>query len=257
MSDEVLTEKNGEVFTVKINRPEVANAVNGFTAEKLAEAFQKFEEDETLRVAVLCGAGANFCSGADLEAVQNLDSEKANPLHKDMSRIGPMGPTRMSLSKPVIAAISGFAVAGGLELACWCDLRVMEEDAVIGFFNRRWGVPLIDGGTQRLPRLVGLSNALDLILTGKEVGAEEAKNMGFANRVVEEGEALDEALELGFKISNFPQNCLLRDRDSVYKGFGLDFEEGLKIEFENGLKVIETGEPEKGAQEFSKVKEED
>lgn len=256
MSEEVLTEKDGEIFTVTINRPEVKNAVNGPTAKKLAKAFRKFDEDENLKVAIFRGAGETFCSGADLEAVQDLSSDEANPLHKDMSKMGPMGPTRMDLSKPVIAVISGYAVAGGLELACWCDLRVMEEDAVIGFFNRRWGVPLIDGGSQRLPRLIGMSNALDLILTGREVGAAEAKEMGFANRVVEEGKGREKAEEIASKISDFPQNCLLKDRDSVYRGFDLDLEEGLKIEFENGLEVIETGEPEEGASEFSNREEE-
>ncbi len=256
MSEEVLTEKDGEIFTVTINRPEVKNAVNGPTAKKLAKAFRKFDEEKDLKVAIFRGVGETFCSGADLEAVQDLSSDKANPLHKDMSKMGPMGPTRMDLSKPVIAVISGYAVAGGLELACWCDLRVMEEDAVIGFFNRRWGVPLIDGGSQRLPRLIGMSNALDLILTGREVGAEEAKEMGFANRVVERGNGREKAEEIASKISDFPQNCLLKDRDSVYRGFDVDLEEGLKIEFENGLEVIETGEPEEGASEFSNRGEE-
>src|SRR4051794_12127633 len=181
---EVRVQRDGPVTTVILDRPAVRNAVDGPTAERLAEAFRAFEADESARVAVLWGAGGTFCAGADLKA---LGGERSNRVAPDGD--GPMGPTRMALSKPVIAAIAGHAVAGGLELACWCDLRVVEEDAVLGVFCRRWGVPLIDGGTVRLPRLIGLSRALDLILTGRPVDAHEAHAIGLANRVVGVGEA--------------------------------------------------------------------
>lgn len=247
---EVLVEKNGPVCTVILNRPEVRNAVDRRTAEMLAEAFREFERDPRLHVAVLWGAGGTFCAGADLQGVAELSEGKANRLDPDMTRDGPMGPTRMQLSKPVIAAISGYAVAGGLELACWCDLRVMERDAVLGVFCRRFGVPLIDGGTQRLPRLIGLSRALDLILTGRPVGAEEALAMGLVNRVVEPGKAREEAEKLAAQIASYPQLCLRSDRRAVYRGLYGDWEKGLELEFQLGLEVIASGETQRGARRF-------
>jgi len=190
---EVLIEKQDSICTIIINRPDVRNAVDRNTADKLADAFRVFDRDDGLSVAVLCGNGGNFCSGADLKAISG-NVEKVNRLSDNMTEDVPMGPSRMMLSKPVIAAVSGYAVAGGLELACWCDLRVVEEDAILGVFCRRFGVPLIDGGTQRLPRLIGIGRALDMILTGRHVGAEEALSMGLANRVVKTGTAREEAV---------------------------------------------------------------
>ncbi len=245
----VLVEKKGRVCTVIINRPEVRNAVDRDTADRLAEAFRAFDADDGLDVAVLWGAGGTFCAGADLKAISE---GRGNRMEADMSKDGPMGPTRMSLSKPVIAAVSGYAVAGGLELACWCDLRVVERDAVFGVFCRRFGVPLVDGGTQRLPRLIGLSRALDMILTGRPVGAEEAYAMGLANRLVEPGMARQEAEKLAAQIAEFPQVCLRSDRQSVYRGFDLDFESAMKLEFSLGLRVVESGETQKGAASFVK-----
>src|SRR3954469_15606185 len=220
-----------EVWTVVIDRPEARNAVDGPTAAALAEAFRAFEADESALVAVLCGANGTFCAGADLK-------QMSNQLDVDMSADGPMGPSRMVLSKPVIAAISGYAVAGGIELAAWCDLRVMESDAVVGVFCRRWGVPLIDGGTVRLPRIVGLGPALDLILTGRPVGAEEALAMGFANRVVPPGQARSAAEELAAELAAFPQACLRSDRRSVYEALDTDEQTGLGIEFALGLESL-------------------
>src|SRR5437879_6161300 len=199
MADRVLVEASGPVTTVIINRPEVRNAVDGPTAAALAEAFRTFDADETTSVAVLTGAGGTFCAGADLKAVGSERGNRVEPTGD-----GPMGPTRMRLSKPVIAAVSGHAVAGGLELALWCDLRVADESAVFGVFCRRWGVPLIDGGTVRLPRLIGQSRAMDLILTGRPVDAGEALAFGLANRVVPAGQALAAAQELAAQLANFP-----------------------------------------------------
>lgn len=247
----VLVEKNGKVCTVIINRPEVRNAVDRETADQLAEAFRAFDSDAGLNVAVLWGAGGTFCAGADLKSVSGISMGKANRLEADMSRDGPMGPTRMRLSKPVIAAVSGYAVAGGLELACWCDLRVMERDAVFGVFCRRFGVPLVDGGTQRLPRLIGISRAMDMILTGRPVGAEEAYAMGLANVVVEPGTARLEAEKLAARIAEFPQVCLRSDREAVYRGFDMDFDSAMKLEFSLGLRVVESGETERGASRFA------
>ncbi|WP_027365038.1 crotonase/enoyl-CoA hydratase family protein [Desulfotruncus alcoholivorax] len=248
---EVLVEKKGKVYTVIINRPEVKNAVDKKTADQLADAFHAFEKDDGAHVAVLWGSGGNFCSGADLKALSRFHEGLANRLETDMSRNGPMGPTRMHLSKPVVAAVSGYAVAGGLELACWCDLRVVERDAVFGVFCRRFGVPLVDGGTQRLPRLIGLSRALDMILTGRPVAAEEAYLIGLANRLVEPGTAREEAEKLADQIASFPQNCLRSDRESVYQGFDMDFAKAMKLEFMNGLQVINSGESIQGAQRFA------
>lgn len=224
----VRTERDGAVWTVVIDRPEARNAVDGPTAAALAEAFREFDADDTARVAVLCGAGGTFCAGADLK-------QMSNRLDPDMTTDGPMGPSRLVLGKPVIAAISGYAVAGGIELAAWCDLRVMESDSVVGVFCRRWGVPLIDGGTVRLPRIVGLGRALDLILTGRAVGAEEALAMGFANRVVPPGRARAVAEQLAAELAALPQACLRSDRASVYDALGRAESDALAVEFGHGL----------------------
>ena len=229
-------ERDGAVLTVLLDRPAARNAVDGETAEALAEAFRAFEADDALRVGVLAGAGEHFCAGADLKA---FATGQPNRLEPDGD--GPMGPTRMLLSKPVIAAINGYAVAGGLELALWCDLRVMEEDAVVGVFCRRWGVPLIDGGTVRLPRLIGLSRALDLILTGRPVDAQEALAMGLANRVVPRGTARQEAEALARELARLPQECLRSDRLSAYEQSGLPFEQAMANEFDHGMRVIQAG----------------
>ena len=244
----VVTEKNGPVTTVIINRPEVRNAVNGPTAEALADAFRTFEADEDAKVAVFTGAGGFFCAGADLKSVGH-GADSVNRLSPDGD--GPMGPSRMELKKPVIAAIAGYAVAGGLELALWCDLRVVERDATFGVFCRRWGVPLIDGGTVRLPRLIGLSNAMDMILTGRPVGADEALRMGLANRVVETGTARAEAEKLALQISTFPERCMLSDRQSAYEQLSLSFQDAMDNEFRLGLTTIESGETQDGARRFA------
>lgn len=251
-SMKVLTEKNGKIFTVILNRPEVKNAVDRETADQLAEAFKSFEKDDAASVAVLWGTGGNFCAGADLKAIANSTGNGMNRLDPDMTKDGPLGPSRMHLSKPVIAAVSGYAVAGGLELACWCDLRVVERDAVFGVYCRRYGVPLIDGGTQRLPRLIGLSRALDMILTGRSVEAEEAFTIGLANYVVETGKARETAEKLALKLTKYPQVCLRSDREAVYQGFDLPFDQAMALEFRLGMKVIESGETEHGASRFAK-----
>ncbi|WP_018133169.1 crotonase/enoyl-CoA hydratase family protein [Effusibacillus pohliae] len=245
---EVLVEKKGKVCTITINRPHVKNAVNRETAKQLADAFRTFERDDGLHVAVLYGVGGTFCAGADLKAIAE---GKGNLMETDMTKDGPMGPTRMRLSKPVIAAVSGYAVAGGLELALWCDLRVVERNAVFGVFCRRFGVPLVDGGTQRLPRLIGMSRALDLILTGRPVGAEEALAMGLANRVVEPGMAKEESEKLAAQIAEFPQRCMRSDREAVYRGFDLDFDKAMELEFRLGLNVMNSGETQQGAIRFA------
>lgn len=248
---EVSVENRGPVRTIIINRPGFRNAVNRATADQLAEAFRAFEKDGTASVAVLFGAGGHFCAGADLKAISEGLAENVNRLSEDMSLDGPMGPTRMSLSKPVVAAISGYAVAGGLELACWCDLRVAERNAILGVFCRRFGVPLIDGGTQRLPRLIGMSRALDLILTGRPVDAEEALGMGLVNRVVEAGEARQAAEKLAAQIAAHPQACMRSDRESAHRGFDLPLDEAMALEFRMGMKVILSGETVAGARQFS------
>ena len=242
----VLTEKNGPVTTIIIDRPEVRNAVDRNTALALAEAFRAFEKDQEARVAVLTGAGGFFCAGADLKGFSEGRGNRMSPKGD-----GPMGPSRMHFSKPVIAAVSGYAVAGGLELALLCDLRVMEEDAVFGVFCRRWGVPLIDGGTVRLPRLIGMSRALDLILTGRPVNAEEALATGLANRVVGKGDARKAAEDLAAQIADFPWNCVLSDRKSAYEGASLPFDQAMTHEFELGLATVESGETLQGASRFA------
>jgi enoyl-CoA hydratase len=232
----VRVERQGHITTVVLSRPEVRNAVDGPTAAELAAAFREFEADDDARVAVLWGEGGTFCAGADLKA---LGTERGNQVTEEGD--GPMGPTRLRLSKPVIAAVTGHAVAGGLELALWCDLRVAEEDAVFGVFCRRWGVPLIDGGTVRLPRLIGTSRALDMILTGRAVPASEAYDIGLANRVVPSGRARAEAEELAAEIARFPQACLRADRASVLDQDGLDEPAAMRGELRHGMGVLTEG----------------
>ena len=232
----VQVERDGPVTTVVIDRPEARNAVDGATAAALAAAFREFDADEAASVAVLCGEGGTFCAGADLKAVGGPSGNRTEP-----DGDGPMGPTRMRLAKPVIAAIAGHAVAGGLELALWCDLRVAEEDAVLGVFCRRWGVPLIDGGTVRLPRLIGLSRALDMILTGRPVGAAEALQSGLVNRVVPRGQARAVAQQLAAQIAALPQACLRSDRMSALEAAGLGDEAALANEFRHGMSTLASG----------------
>lgn len=248
-SGTVRTAVHGHVLVVTIDRPRQRNCVDRPTAEALAEAFRRFDADPSLHVAVLTGAGGHFCAGADLKAIAAGDVAPRNRLAADGD--GPMGPTRMRLSKPVIAAVSGYAVAGGLELACWCDLRVADETAVFGVFCRRFGVPLIDGGTVRLPRLIGASRAMDLILTGRAVDAREAFEIGLANRLVPAGEALDAALELAQQLAALPQACLRADRASALAQWSLDEQAALAAEFAGGMAVIESGETVSGARRFA------
>ncbi|MFF0654954.1 crotonase/enoyl-CoA hydratase family protein [Micromonospora tulbaghiae] len=229
----VRVEHAGAVTTVILDRPEARNAVDGPTARALADAFRAFDADPDAAVAVLWGAGGAFCSGADLKAVGTPRGNRVEP-----DGDGPMGPTRMRLSKPVVAAISGYAVAGGLELALWCDLRVAESDATLGVFCRRWGVPLIDGGTVRLPRLIGESRAMDLILTGRPVRADEAYAMGLVNRLVAPGEARAAAEELAVGIARSPQTCLRNDRAAVLDGAGLPEPEAMAAELAHGLESL-------------------
>jgi enoyl-CoA hydratase len=229
----VIIEKKQSVTTIILSRPAVRNAVDRQTAEDLATAFRQFEADYDARAAVFYGDHGNFCAGADLKAIAAGQSNRTEPTGD-----GPMGPTRMMLSKPVIGAISGYAVAGGLELALFCDLRIMEEDAVLGVFNRRWGVPLIDGGTVRLPRIVGLGRALDLILTGRPVGAAEALGMGLVNRVVPRGTSRRAAEELAAELAAFPQAGLRGDRLSAYEQFGISMEAAMANEFHRGQDAL-------------------
>lgn len=251
---EVLVEKSGRVCTVIINRPEARNAVDGPTARMLFDAFLEFEGDDSMYAAVLWGAGGCFCAGADLKAISSGDLARVNPLNEDFSKPAPMGPSRLVLSKPVIAAVAGYAVAGGLELACWCDLRVVEEDAVFGVFCRRYGVPLIDGGTQRLPRLIGMSRAMDMMLSGRPVDAHEALAFGLANRVVPSGTSRQEAEALAAQIAEFPQKCMRGDRRVAYLGFGMELDAAMEIEYRSGLEVIESGELAAGAGDFASGK---
>ncbi|MEW1774456.1 crotonase/enoyl-CoA hydratase family protein [Streptomyces sp. NPDC086777] len=232
----VRLERKGPVTTVVLSRPEVRNAVDGPTAAELADAFREFEADDEARVAVLWGEGGTFCAGADLKA---MGAGQGNRVAPDGD--GPMGPTRLRLSKPVIAAVAGHAVAGGLELALWCDLRVAEEDAVFGVFCRRWGVPLIDGGTVRLPRLVGTGRALDMVLTGRPVPAAEAYEMGLANRLVPPGRSRAAAEELAASIAAFPQACLRSDRASVLDQEGLSEAAAMGAEIRHGMGVLAEG----------------
>ncbi len=249
----VAVERDGEIWTVTLNRPEARNAVDGPTARALAETFRAFDADAQARVAVLRGSGEHFCAGADLKAVAGGlgGHDAALAWSTDMTADGPMGPSRMQLDKPVIAAVEGYAVAGGLELALWCDLRVASETAVFGVFCRRFGVPLIDGGTVRLPRLIGESRALDLILTGRPVDAAEALAFGLANRVVPAGRAHAAALALARQIAAFPQTCMRNDRRSLREQSGLPFGAALANEFAIGVGTLESGESVDGAQRFA------
>jgi len=242
----VLTDKRGAVAVVTINRPEVRNAVDGPTAAGLVEAMTAADRDGETAVIVLTGAGGTFCAGADLKAVASGRGNRVNP-----EGDGPMGPTRMVLSKPVVAAVEGHAVAGGLELALWCDLRVAAENAVFGVYCRRWGVPLVDGGTVRLPRLIGHSRALDMILTGRPVAGQEAVDFGLANRLVPAGTALEAAVELGEQLAGFPQGCLRSDRDSTLVQWGLTEKEAMAYEIQVGLATIRSGETQAGAARFA------
>ena len=234
-------EKRDVVTTVILDRPDVRNAVDRKTAEALADAFRAFDADRESRVAVLWGAGGVFCAGADLKHLDQRVREDGD---------GPLGASRLMLNKPVIAAVAGHAVAGGLELALWCDLRVAEEDAVFGVFCRRWGVPLIDGGTVRLPRLIGLSRALDMILTGRGVGADEAFAMGLANRVVPRGRSRESAEALAREIARFPQDCMRNDRRSAYDQFGLELDDAIRHEFALGEKSLASAELSGGLERF-------
>jgi enoyl-CoA hydratase len=248
MSDTVRTEQDGPVTIITIVRPEVRNAVDRPTADALADAFRTFESDDDALVAVLTGDGGTFCAGADLKAVSE---GRGNRVLEDMTADGPMGPSRMVFTKPVIAAVEGFAVAGGLELALMCDLRVAATDAVFGVYCRRWGVPLIDGGTVRLPRMIGHSRALDLILTGRGVSGEEARTMGLANRLTEPGGALAAAVELASQVAGFPQLCMRSDRRSSYEQWGMPMADAMANETALGVQVIASGETRAGATRFT------
>ena len=243
MSHAVRVERDGPVYTVLLSRPERRNAVDGATAAALSQAFREFDTDADAAVAVLHGEGGVFCSGADLKRV---GGPEGNRVAADGD--GPMGPTRLRLSKPVIAAVAGYAVAGGLELALWCDLRVAEETAIFGVFCRRWGVPLIDGGTVRLPRLIGVSHAMDMVLTGRGVSAAEALAMGLVNRVVPDGSSRVAAEELAHELAAFPQTCLREDRLSLLEQDGVDEPAALANEFGHGVRSLE--EAEAGLQRF-------
>ena len=240
----VRTERAGAVTTVIMNRPSARNAVNGAAARELCAAFEEFDRDDTASVAVLWGDNGTFCAGADLKAIGTQDG---NPVHR--TGMGPMGPSRLTLSKPVIAAVAGHAVAGGLELALWCDLRVVEQDAVMGVFCRRWGVPLIDGGTVRLPRLIGHSRAMDLILTGRAVDAAEALAIGLANRVVPQGESRQRAEELAAELAALPQQCLRADRRSAMTQWGQSEADAMDFEFGSMSRVA--AESLEGAARFA------
>lgn len=249
----VTVSRRDAVTIVTIDRPEVRNAVDGPTAAALADAFRSFEEDDSAAVGILTGAGGHFCSGADLKAMAR-DPERSNKVVWNGDAEpgdGPMGPTRSAPSKPVIAAIEGYAVAGGLELALWCDLRVAARDANLGFFDRRWGVPLIDGGTIRIARLIGQSRALDMVLTGRAVGADEALAFGLVNRTCEPGSALDTALALALDIAGFPQACMRSDRRSLLEQWDRPFDDALANEFRLGMEAVASGETSAGAGRFA------
>jgi len=242
----VFRRRDGKVLVVTINRPEARNAVNVATAAALGQAFQEFDRDETLHAAVLTGAGGTFCAGFDLREVAQGGRAPVDPVGT-----GPMGPTWLMLSKPVIAAIERYAVAGGLELALWCDLRIAARDAVLGVFNRRFGVPLVDLGTVRLPRMIGHSRAMDLILTGRSVAADEALQIGLVNRVVESGKTLDAALEMAHSLAHFPQQGLRQDRLSADEQWSLEWNEARANAMRRGRKVLESGEANAGAERFA------
>lgn len=247
MANRLAVSQEGPVRILRIQRPEVRNAVDAKTAKELREAWLAFDRDPQAKVAILTGGEEVFSSGADLADLEALATEVEGDN-------GPLGFTRLSVGKPTLAAVAGYCVAGGLEMACWCDLRIADTTAVFGCFERRFGVPLVDGGTQRLPRIVGLGRALDIILTGRPVSAEEARAIGLVNEIVPAGQALRRALELAQQIAGFPESCLLRDRRSAYEGLGNRLEKGLRIEARNGAEVIRSGEPAAGAQAFKKRK---
>ncbi len=234
------------IAIVTINRPEARNAVDYTTAQELANAFRRFDADESLSVAILTGTGGFFCAGADLKAVA---TGRGNRVTAEGD--GPLGCTRMLLSKPVIAAVEGYAVAGGLELALWCDMRVAARNAIFGVYCRRFGVPLVDGGTVRLPRLIGMSNAMDMILTGRGVSGDEALRMGLANRVVDRGNALASAAELARQIAAFPQRCLRSDRMSAYEAWSMPLSDAIANEYRHGIATVQSGETREGAARFS------
>jgi enoyl-CoA hydratase len=248
MSNEtaVLVEHDGPVTIVTINRPEVRNAVDGPTSKLLADAFRAFDKDDERDVAVFTGSGDVFCAGADLKAIAD---GRGNPIREEGD--GPMGPSRMLLHKPVIAAVEGYAVAGGLELALWCDMRVAATDATFGVFCRRWGVPLIDGGTIRLPRLIGMSHAMDLILTGRGVSGDEALRMGLVNRLVEPGQARAAAVALAKELAALPQRCMRNDRRSAYEQWDKSLTDALRIEYGHGLDTLAAADSLEGAMKFA------
>lgn len=243
MNGPVQISSDGPVRILRIHRPAARNSINAATAQALREAWLAFDRDPEARVGILTGGDEVFCAGADLKDLEALAEEAQGPY-------GPLGFTRLAVSKPTIAAIAGYCVAGGLELACWCDLRIADETAVFGCFERRFGVPLIDGGTQRLPRIVGLGRALELILTGRPVTAQEAKAMGLANEVVPPGRALERAVEIAKALAEFPQAAMRNDRRAVYEGLGLPIEEGLRVEARWGKETLASGESAAGAQAF-------
>jgi enoyl-CoA hydratase len=241
--NELTITRHDTTLVVEINRPHRRNAINRAAADALSDAWRAFDADESLRVGILTGGDEVFCAGADLKEIDGLDFRQAE---------GPLGCARLMLHKPVIAAVAGYAVAGGLELACWCDLRIGDESAIFGCFERRFGVPLVDGGTQRLPQIIGLGRALELILTGRPVSVQEALAMGLVNEIVPRGQHLTRALEMAKQLAGFPQVCMTNDRLSVYGGLGVPLSEGLKIEAQYGERTVESGETTHGAQSFTK-----
>lgn len=247
----ILTEIDGPVFVVTINRPERRNAVDRACADALVKAFEAFDQDKDLSVAILTGNGGEFCAGADLKAIAEGQGNRLDGAEENFDRNAPMGPSRMTLSKPVIAAVEGHAVAGGIELALWCDMRVAARNATFGVYCRRFGVPLIDGGSIRLPRLIGQSRAMDMILTGRAVSAEEAFDWGLANRLTEPGGALAEAKTLAKDIARHPQICLRHDRRSALSQWSLSARDALAAEFALGLKTLQSGETLAGATRFT------
>lgn len=242
---EVKVSHNGPVTIISINRPHVRNAINKSTAQALKDAWLDFEADENALVGILSGGDKVFCAGADLNNVDELVADVEGEM-------GPLGFTRLFVSKPTIAAVAGFCVAGGLEIACWCDLRIADETAVFGCFERRFGIPLVDGGTQRLPQIIGLGRALEMILTGKPVSAKEALVSGLVNEVVAPGKSLKRAVELAQVLAKFPQVCIRNDRQAVYAGLGKELPEGLLIEARLGMETMKSGEPFTGSQEFKR-----
>ena len=244
---EIEVSHNGPITIISINRPQVRNAINKSTAQALKDAWLAFEADKKALVGILTGGDKVFCAGADLNNIDELAAEIDGEL-------GPLGFTRLIVSKPTIAAVAGYCVAGGLEIACWCDLRIADETAVFGCFERRFGVPLVDGGTQRLPRIIGLGRALEMILTGKPVSAREALAIGLVNEVVSPGQSLNRAVELAQILAKFPQTCLRNDRQAVYGSLGKELTEGLQLEVKLGVETIKSGEPLAGSREFTSGK---